>query len=100
MNATDPENHITRVIDLIHRTVKEGYNDATIRAEERAMAAEFGALPDAEKDRLAAAWKPYFADSSAEPDAWRRAAMGRLLALIGRDDRRGIGLGADGLPDI
>ncbi|MCB9436501.1 MAG: SUMF1/EgtB/PvdO family nonheme iron enzyme [Anaerolineales bacterium] len=37
---------------------------------------------------------------SAEPHPYGRAAAYRILGLVGADQRRGIGVGADGLPEI
>ncbi|MBA3534738.1 MAG: SUMF1/EgtB/PvdO family nonheme iron enzyme, partial [Ardenticatenales bacterium] len=50
--------------------------------------------------RLQAAWLQRLTDVEAEPDPRVRAAVGRALAVAGLDNRRGVGIGADGLPDI
>ncbi|MCB1629861.1 MAG: SUMF1/EgtB/PvdO family nonheme iron enzyme, partial [Xanthomonadales bacterium] len=49
---------------------------------------------------IAARWRPALTDIDAFPDARARAAAGRALALLGLDSRPGVGLNAEGLPDI
>ncbi len=45
-------------------------------------------------------WLARMTDPAAEPEAAARAAIGRALGRFGLDARRGVGLRADGLPDI
>jgi formylglycine-generating enzyme required for sulfatase activity len=54
----------------------------------------------ARRDELRAAWLPRLTDIEREPMPEARAAIGRALGLLGLDDRPGIGLRPDGLPDI
>lgn len=46
------------------------------------------------------AWLPRLTDIGQEPAPEARAAVGRALARLGLDDREGVGLTPDGLPDI
>ena len=46
------------------------------------------------------AWLPRLTDIEGEPMPEARAAIGRALGRLGLDDRKGVGLGSDGLPDI
>ena len=46
------------------------------------------------------AWLPRLTDIEREPAPEARAAIGRALGRLGLDDRRGVGLTAEGLPDI
>lgn len=46
------------------------------------------------------AWLPRLTDIVQDPAPEARAAVGRALARLGLDDRRGVGLDADGLPEI
>lgn len=55
--------------------------------------------PDALK-ATATQWCPRLTDAAAEPSRLARAAIGRWLGALGLDDRPGIGLRSDGLPDI
>ncbi|WP_156427941.1 SUMF1/EgtB/PvdO family nonheme iron enzyme, partial [Thiohalocapsa sp. ML1] len=45
-------------------------------------------------------WLPRLTDIEHDPVPEARAAIGRALGLLGLDDRPGVGLRADGLPDI
>ncbi len=54
--------------------------------------------PDTTKERLRDAWLPRLTAASEPPLA--RAAVGRALAIAGLDNRKGVGLRADGLPDM
>ncbi|MER0214600.1 MAG: hypothetical protein DU481_00060 [Nitrosomonas sp.] len=45
-------------------------------------------------------WLSRMTDMALEPDAFARAAIGRALGLLGLDARKGIGVSADGVPDI
>ena len=45
-------------------------------------------------------WLPRLTEARAEPSPAARAAIGRALGTWGLDDRPGVGLRADGLPDI
>jgi hypothetical protein len=58
------------------------------------------ALPPDLLSQTAAQWRPRLTDVVAEPAPAARAAIGRWLGLLDLDDRRGVGLGSDGLPDI
>ena len=49
---------------------------------------------------IAAQWVPHLGDAQAEPSALARAAIGRALGQWDLDRRHGIGLRADGLPEI
>ncbi|MGB0720961.1 MAG: SUMF1/EgtB/PvdO family nonheme iron enzyme [Gammaproteobacteria bacterium] len=51
-------------------------------------------------NELRAAWLPRLTDTTGEPDFRARAAVGRALGVLGIDNRKGVGLRADGLPDI
>jgi hypothetical protein len=52
------------------------------------------------KDALKARWLPRLTDTEQEPEPRARAALGRALGRLGLDDRKGIGLKENGLPDI
>jgi hypothetical protein len=49
---------------------------------------------------LEAAWLPRLTDTRREPRPEARAAIGRALGRLGLDSRKGVGLTAEGLPDI
>lgn len=53
-----------------------------------------------EREAIAVDLKSRFCDPHVEPDPYRRAAMGRVLGLLDADNRKGIGVDAEGLPDI
>ena len=55
---------------------------------------------DALVEELHDAWMPRLADIDREPAPEARAAIGRALGRLNLDDRKGVGLRADGLPDI
>ena len=57
-------------------------------------------LPPEALRATAAQWCPRLTDAGAEPSPLVRAAIGRWLGALGLDDRGGIGLRTDGLPDI
>jgi hypothetical protein len=46
------------------------------------------------------AWMPRLTDLECEPEPESRAAIGRALGRLGLDDRKGVGLTPEGLPDI
>jgi hypothetical protein len=46
------------------------------------------------------AWLPRLTNCARDPAPEARAAIGRALGRLGLDDRKGVGLTADGLPDI
>jgi hypothetical protein len=46
------------------------------------------------------AWLPRLTDIEREPAPEARAAIGRALGRLGLDDRKGVGLNPEGLPDI
>ncbi|MCP4379406.1 MAG: SUMF1/EgtB/PvdO family nonheme iron enzyme [bacterium] len=46
------------------------------------------------------AWLPRLTDIEREPEPEARAAIGRALGLLGLDDREGVGLNHNGLPEI
>jgi hypothetical protein len=46
------------------------------------------------------AWLPRLTDLNQEPAPEARAAVGRALGRLGLDDRKGVGLTPEGLPDI
>ncbi len=51
-------------------------------------------------EELQHAWLPRLTDVKREPAPEARAAVGRALARLGLDRRKGVGLRADALPDI
>ncbi|GAB6043119.1 formylglycine-generating enzyme family protein [Endothiovibrio diazotrophicus] len=55
---------------------------------------------DALLAELHAAWRPRLTDPTRDPEPEGRAAVGRALGRLGLDDRKGVGLDADGLPGI
>jgi hypothetical protein len=55
---------------------------------------------EATLERLRALWLPRLTDLRSEPDPRARAAVGRAVGLIDLDSRTGVGVRADGLPDI
>lgn len=57
-------------------------------------------LTQAERDAITDDLRPRFTDPAYEPDPLRRVAFGRILGLLDMDDRPGMNLNADGLPDI
>lgn len=57
-------------------------------------------LPHAVLTGIAGQWLSPMTDVTREPEPRARAAIGRALGHFGLDKRRGIGLCADGLPDI
>ena len=58
------------------------------------------ALPDELTRTIRQRWLPRLTEGRAEPSPVARAAIGRALGAWGLDDRPGVGLRADGLPDI
>ena len=56
--------------------------------------------PEATRARLRDAWLPRLADLELEPEPQARAAMGRALGQTGLDNRPGVGVTRDGLPDL
>jgi formylglycine-generating enzyme required for sulfatase activity len=61
-----------------------------------------GALADREGllRELHDTWLARLTDTGREPDPEARAAIGRALGRLGLDDRQGVGLTGEGLPDI
>lgn len=57
-------------------------------------------LPHDVLSEIADEWCPRMTDVTCEPKPPARAAIGRALGYFGLDKRKGIGLRADGLPDI
>ena len=57
-------------------------------------------LPAVVTQAITAQWLPRLTDAVAEPVPAARAAIGRALAAFDLDGRPGVGLRADGLPDI
>lgn len=57
-------------------------------------------LPHDVLSGIAGQWLPRMTDVTREPEPQARAAIGRALGYFGLDKRKGIGLRADGLPDI
>ncbi|WP_394807334.1 SUMF1/EgtB/PvdO family nonheme iron enzyme [Nitrosomonas sp.] len=57
-------------------------------------------LPSEALSTIANQWLTRMTDIAQEPHPSARAAIGRALGNFGLDNRKGIGLGADGLPDI
>ena len=58
------------------------------------------ALPTAWAQAIRQRWLPRLTDARTEPAPVARAAIGRALGTWGLDDRPGVGLRPDGLPDI
>jgi hypothetical protein len=58
------------------------------------------ALPDAVLAGIGSRWLARMTDPEQEPHPHARAAIGRALGRFGLDRRKGVGLRADGLPDI
>lgn len=58
------------------------------------------ALPATLLAHLSARWMPLMTDPARIPQARARAAIGRAMGRLGLDGRPGVGLRADGLPDI
>lgn len=58
------------------------------------------ALSAAALAQISAHWMPLMTDLARQPQARARAAIGRALGRLGLDRRPGVGLRADGLPDI
>ena len=58
------------------------------------------ALPATLLAHLSAQWMPLMTDPARAPQARARAAIGRAMGRLGLDRRPGVGLRADGLPDI
>lgn len=64
---------------------------------------ESGAEPADRKGllrELQAAWLPRLTDVAIEPQPEGRAAMGRALGRLGLDNRKGVGVDRNGVPDI
>lgn len=57
-------------------------------------------LPHTVLTGISSHWLSRMTDMALEPDALARAAIGRALGLFGLDTRKGIGVSADGVPDI
>lgn len=58
------------------------------------------ALADATREKLRAKWLPRLTDLKSEPQAQARAAVGRALGQTGLDNRPGVSVTKDGLPDF
>jgi formylglycine-generating enzyme required for sulfatase activity len=56
--------------------------------------------PDQVRAALKARWLPQLTDTKQEPEPRARAVLGRALGRLGLDDRKGVGLKENGLPDI
>ncbi len=81
-----------RVLDWLAAASPEVAADVALRG---------GVRPSPELlDRLKDAWVPRLTDESSDPAPEARAAVGRALGLLGIDDRPGVGLRADGAPNI
>jgi hypothetical protein len=64
-------------------------------------ATELGAkLPDVVKEQFKARWAPLLTDVKRQPQPKARAAIGRALWQLGLDNRKGVGVDGDGVPDI
>lgn len=68
--------------------------------QSRALADLLVTLPDEAFERLVASWRERMVDPMLEPDPHVRAMIGRVLGLLNLDQRKGVGLCADGLPEI
>jgi hypothetical protein len=56
--------------------------------------------PHSTLDRFRTMWTPRLTDLEDDPQPQARAAVGRAIGLLGLDSRSGVGVRADGLPDI
>ncbi len=57
-------------------------------------------IPSPKLEQYRTHWIPRLTDLKGDPDPRARAAIGRALGLADLDNRPGVGLRADGLPDI
>jgi formylglycine-generating enzyme required for sulfatase activity len=56
--------------------------------------------PPAEREALRSLWLPRLGSEDQTPSPEARAALGEALGLLNLDDRPGVGLRPDGLPDV
>ncbi|MDX1657039.1 MAG: SUMF1/EgtB/PvdO family nonheme iron enzyme, partial [Candidatus Competibacteraceae bacterium] len=56
--------------------------------------------PPDTRERLRTCWRPRLTDLDGDPEPEARAAVDRALGRLGLDDRPGVGLDENGLPDI
>jgi formylglycine-generating enzyme required for sulfatase activity len=85
---------------LIHSLlVPEARHDAFQAQLQHAITLTNDLTPD-ERRAIASQIAPLMIDPQREPDPYRRATYGRILGLLDLDHRAGIGLNADGLPEI
>ena len=80
--------------------VLEWLRDANPELTARCVLESGAHTPDDTKTMLCDAWLPRLTDLAGDPRPHTRAAIGRGLGLLDLDNRRGVGLNADGLPDI
>ena len=64
------------------------------------IAGSGASIPEPLRDELQTAWRSRLDGVGAEPLPEARAAIGRALGLAGLDNRPGVGLRPDGVPDI
>lgn len=97
MSAFIPQAAIERVIGaLLH--LEERYEPYLQQI--RMTQSLLDNMPHSQQQEMVQYITTRLCDPQAEPDAYRRAAFGRILGLLDEDHRPGIGLGADGLPNI
>ncbi|MGH2542888.1 MAG: formylglycine-generating enzyme family protein, partial [Ardenticatenaceae bacterium] len=80
--------------------VLERVADANPEVAARCIARSGAHTPEETKGRLRTQWLPRLTDLEREPHPYGRAAVGRALATAELDDRPGVGVGADGVPQI
>jgi formylglycine-generating enzyme required for sulfatase activity len=90
--AGDPE-----ALFRLVRWLSQAQPEAACRAWQHAGQPE---LPPSVSEAIRSQWLPRMTDADQEPAAVARAAIGRALGLFGLDNRPGVGLRPDGLPDI
>jgi formylglycine-generating enzyme required for sulfatase activity len=74
--------------------------DANPEVAARCVAESGAACPAALLDELRARWLPLLTELGANPRPEARAAVGRALGRLNLDDRAGVGVRPDGLPDV
>ena len=74
--------------------------DANPKITQRCIQESGAHVPATTIERLHSRWLPRLTDIEGEPEAKVRAAVGEALGRLHLDNRPGVGLRADGLPDI
>lgn len=90
---------VARLTELLH-TLPIRYEAYAPLLDEAEAHVQSTPLADDDRARIRAALLPRMTDPLIEPDPYQRVMIGRVLGILDLDDRRGIGLNADGLPDI